>query len=104
LPQGYLFQYGDLTQSFYEYSLNLAINELSVIVEEVDGYHIIYRIPINFDTIPFSNIIEEDFRTLRMLVAFSMFGDFMEDWHNRLNPEFMYELESIDISVLFKDA
>jgi len=104
LPNGYLFKYGDLTPYFYDAAIALDINEFSEAVDGEDGYHIIYRIPLNYDTIPFSYIIEEDYRTLRMLVAFAKFDQIVDDWHGLLEPEYTMELKSIDVAVLFRDA
>ena len=104
LPDGYLFLYGDLTQYFYDAAMSLEVNELSGVVEGEDGYHIIYRIPINYDAVPFSFAVQEDFRSLRALVASSKFSVLHEGWMNMLEPEFTDELESIDISEMFKRA
>ena len=103
-PQGFLFQYGDLTQTFYETAVTLDINEFYGIVEEEEGYHIIYRIPINYDTIPVSYVLNEDYRTLRILVAYTKFGQMLEEWSAELNPEYTDELKSIDVAVMFKRA
>lgn len=103
-PHGFLFQYGDLTQYFYEAASSLEINGLSGIVEGDEGYHIIYRIPLNYDVIPVANFLAEDYRTLRMLVAYEKFGLLLNDWAETLDPEFTAELESIDISEMFKRA
>ncbi|MCL2165301.1 MAG: peptidylprolyl isomerase [Oscillospiraceae bacterium] len=104
LPFGYLFQSGDLTQYFYDAAAMLDINELSGIVEGEEGYHIIYRIPINYDAMPFANILAEDNRTLRMLVAYAKFDLLLNDWVDALDPKYSEELETIDISEMFKRA
>ena len=104
LPNGYLFRYGDLTPYFYDAAIALDIYELSEVVDGEDGYHIIYRIPLDLDSIPFSYIIDEDYRTLRMLVAFAKFDQIVDGWLNLLELEYTKEFESIDVAVMFKDA
>ncbi|NLT14608.1 MAG: hypothetical protein GXY05_09730, partial [Clostridiales bacterium] len=49
-PQGYLYQEGDMVTAFYEAAAALEIGQLSDIVETEIGYHIIYRLPVNYDT------------------------------------------------------
>ena len=104
LPDGYLFQYGDMTAYFFDAAVALNINEISGIVDGGDGYHIIYRIPINYDVNPFSFAKQEDYRSLRELVAHSKFSMLCDDWYNMLTPEFTEEFKSIDISTMFKRA
>ena len=103
-PQGFLFLYGDLTQYFYEAAVSLEINETSEIVEGEDGYHIIYRIPINYDVVPFSLYQQQDYRTLRMLTALEKFELLLAGWLDMLAPEFTDAFESIDIREMFKRA
>ena len=103
-PHGFLFLYGGLTQYFYEVAVSLEINEISGIVEGSDSYHIIYRIPINYDVVPINSFMDGDFRTLRMMVAFAKFESLLDDWADLLEPEFTDEFESIDVSVMFGGA
>jgi len=103
-PHGYLFIYGDMTPYFYEAAASLEINELSGIVEGEGGYHVIYRIPINYDVIPFSIARLEDYRSLRALVADAKFGLLHDEWINAQVLEFTDEFKSISIPEMFKRA
>ena len=104
LSHGYLFRYGDVSQYFFEAAASLEINEFSGIIDSGEGYHIMYRIPINYDAIPFSFIAQNDHRSLRSLVAHSRFNVLHEEWFNMLKPEFTDEFYSIDIRELFLRA
>ena len=100
-PNGYLFQYGDMVQAFYDACIALDIGAYSGIVETEYGYHIIYRLPINYDEIPSANYRQYDFTTLRNTVAMGMFDSAMYGWMNSLNPEYTDEYRSIDIVEIF---
>jgi len=103
-PDGYLFQYGDLVQEFYDASVALEIYGLSDIIETVYGYHIVYRIPINYDVIPSSFLSAGDYRTLRSVVAMDLFDQAIYEWVGNLNPIFTPAFDSIDIVALFSKA
>ena len=101
-PYGYLFQNGDMVQSFYEACAALPIGEHSGIVESEYGYHIVYRIPINYDVVPFVLSNQGDYRTLRSYVAYNLFDLELLAWQSSLEPEFTPEYESIDMAEIFK--
>jgi len=103
-PHGYLFMYGDMTPYFYEAVASLEINELSGIVEGEGGYHIMYRIPINYDVTPFTFANQDDYRSLRTLVANAKFGILHDSWLDMQVLEFTDEFKSISIPELFKRA
>jgi len=100
-PDGYLFQYGDMVQEFYNVCMVLDIGECSGIVETTYGYHIIYRIPLNFDVIPTSHARMDDYRTLRYLVAMDLFDKAINDWIELLSIEYTEAYESIDVAAIF---
>jgi len=100
-PDGYLFQYGDMVMEFYDSCFDLEIGEFSGIVETEYGYHIIYRIPINFDTIPSSRMRVSDYRTLRYITASGLFDYDLRMWTNALELVYTAEYESIDLALLF---
>jgi len=103
-PDGYLFQFGDMEAPFYEAAAALEIGEISGIVESEHGYHIVLRIPINFDAVPISLLSVGDFTSLRLLVAFDMFDATLSEWRENLSPIFTAEFESIDIAAIFSES
>jgi len=100
-PQGYLFQIGDMVHEFYEACVALEPGQISGIVETVYGYHIVMRLPINYDTVPSGRARVNDFRTLRQMVASSMFEAEMQAWTSLLQVEFTPEFDLLDIASLF---
>lgn len=100
-PDGYLFQDGDMVSEFYDTSRELEIGEISDIVETDFGYHIILRIPIDYDAIPASISRAGMSLTLRQLVALESFNALEEEWRESLNIEFTPEFYSIDIKAIF---
>jgi len=100
-PGGYLFQPGDFEESFYEAVTALEIGELSGVVETSHGYHIILRLPINYDVAPVVHASRGDEMSLRMIAAFEMFEMELQMWRDSLNPVFSAEFESIDLSAIF---
>jgi len=100
-PNGYLFQYGDMVPEFYDACIALEIGQHSGIVETTYGYHILLRVPINFDEIPSYNYRQYDFRTLRHLAALSQFDNALFAWVDSFEPEFTAEFDSIDVAAIF---
>jgi hypothetical protein len=101
-PQGYLFQIGDMVPEFYDATISIGIGEISGIVETVYGYHIVYRLPIDYDGIPSSRTRTNDFRSLRHITATDMFDFDLYGWMLMLPKEFTPEFESIDLAELFR--
>jgi len=101
-PNGYLFLHGDMVSEFSDTTAALEIGELSGIVETMYGYHIILRIPIDYDVVPSGYSREGLSYTLRQIAAREDFNALIEGWHNALNPEYTPEFNSIDLAVLFK--
>jgi hypothetical protein len=100
-PNGYLFQHGDMVPEFYEATLALEIGGHSGIVETVYGFHIVHRLPVDFDAIPASGTRMNDFRTLRQQIAYSVFDFDMLLWRTSFTPEYSAAYESIDLASLF---
>ena len=100
-PNGYLFQFNDMVEPFSEASASLQVGQMSDIVETVYGYHIILRIPIDYEAIPSAFSREGIYRTLRQAAALEDFDILMQDWLDSLNVEFTPEYSSIDLSVIF---
>jgi len=100
-PDGYLFQSGDMEDPFFEATLALEIGALSDIVETDFGYHIILRLPLNFDIIPIRSIIMGEESTLRLITAMNMFDALLSEWRESISPVLTAEFESLDLAALF---
>ena len=91
-----------MMEEFHAAAVELEIGEYSGIVETSAGYHIILRIPINYDVVPvsYSGYIQDgyDYYTLRYIVAEDMFQANIESWIDRVEVEYedIYEEITID--------
>jgi hypothetical protein len=101
-PNGYLFQEGDMVPSFYGASVALEIGEFSGIVESEYGYHILYRLPIDYNAIPCAYFFQNQYMTLRQIVANSLFDTSLYSWLNSLDVTFAPEFDNFDIEKVFK--
>jgi hypothetical protein len=99
-PNGYLFQEGDMVSAFFDATKALEIGACSDIVESDFGFHIIYRMPINYDVTP---IMYSDYGayTLRFITAQNMFGAVFDTWLNSLNVSYSEEYKALDMEKLF---
>jgi len=100
-PNGYLFLHEDMVPEFSDTTAELKIGELSGIVETVYGYHIILRIPIDFDAVPSGLSREGRHQTLRQLAAYEDFDFRHNEWVELLNAVFTPEYNSITLSEIF---
>ena len=100
-PEGYLFQNGDMVPEFYEGTVALDIGEISGIVETAYGYHIIYRLPVNYDLVPFSLYMQGQQGTLRQLMVQETFGAMVQEWKDGLDLQYTAEYDSIDVIAIF---
>ena len=100
-PNGYLFQYGDMVPEFYDACVALEIGKSSGVIETTYGYHIIYRLPINYDEIPSYYINQGQYMTLREIVAQNMFYIELSGWMDSLSREKTTDYEAIDLAALF---
>lgn len=98
-PDGYLFQEGNMTAEFFSGVKALEIGEHSGIVESSDGYHIIYRLPVNADLVPIATTTGS---TLRRDVAWGMFGAVAERWEQDCEIVYSDNYSKIDLAALFK--
>jgi len=101
-PDGYLFQYSDMVDEFYYATLAIEPGEYSDIVETAYGYHIVFRLPINFDMIPISSYYQEDVQTLRQTAAYGLFDEALLKWKDSIAPVYTPEFHSIDLSAVFE--
>jgi len=101
-PNGYLFLHEDMVPEFSDTTASLEIGEMSGIVETMYGYHIILRIPVDYDAVPSGLSREGRDQSLRQLVAFENFNSNHTRWMESLNPVFTAEYNSINLAELFK--
>jgi len=101
-PEGYLFQHDDMVAPFSNASEELAIGELSDIVETDFGFHIILRMPIDYDTVPIGISSAGMSMTLRQVAALDNFEELQREWRDSINLEFTAEYYSIDIASIFR--
>ena len=100
-PNGYLFQLGDMVQEFYDATYALEIGEYSGLVETDYGYHIILRIPLNYDSVPAAMAMFDEERTLRQIVSMYSFETQIAEWRNSQTIEYAEVFDTIDLSALF---
>jgi hypothetical protein len=95
-PDGYIFQYHEMVEEFSAATVELEIGGFSELVESSFGFHIIHRIPLNFDVPPMGSQI-----SLRYIAAQTMFSTNMFEWANSLNVEHTAEFYSIVLEDIF---
>jgi len=102
-PDGYLFLYDAMVPEFSEATMTLRLGEMSGIVETEYGYHIILRLPVNFDSYLMTpgNVSQ---LTLRQLAAGSNLEYTISEWSAFIeqNLEYTSAYNSIDLSKIFK--
>ena len=103
-PGGYLFQAGDMVSAFYDAAVALEIGDFSEIVETEYGYHILFRIPIDYNAIPSAYSRVNDMRSLRSITAMELFDSKIYGWIDQLNVTFTAEFDLVDIAALFRKA
>ena len=101
VPQGYLFQPFEMVEPFSEATASLEYGELSDIVETEYGYHIILRLPVDYDEVPFSLSNSGQYNTIRQLAAVEDFDAIMQGWRDELSVEFTAEYHSINVAEIF---
>lgn len=100
-PDGYLFQEGDMVHQFYDGTMALQIGEFSKeLVETAYGYHIIYRIPINYDVTPIRLSDYGEF-PLRYFTAVNMFTSDIDAWQAELDVIYSETYKSLDFDKIF---
>ena len=103
-PEGYLFQEGDMVEEFYDATMALEEGAVSDIVQTTYGYHLIMRLPINYDVIPSAYSMYTaygyDYLTLRYLCADEAFGASAQQWMERVEVEKTELYESLNVKDL----
>jgi len=100
-PNGYLFQSGDMVEEFYNECLNLDIGTYGDIIETTYGYHIVYRLPINYDENPISASYGGDTRTLREIVAYTMLDSTLNSFRETITANYTDEYNFMDFPSIF---
>ena len=101
-PYGYLFKRDDMAAPFSDACAALRVGQLSGIIETDYGYHIILRLPFNFDTVPLALADSATPYTLRQLAVRENFETVLLGWRESMDPEYTPELTSLDIGSVFK--
>ena len=103
-PDGYLFVEGDMVTEFYEGTLAIEIGQISELVETPYGYHIIYRLPLDFDATPqqYSSYYVSGSQeyTLRALTAKSMFDSVLAGWTEAVEVTYTDVIDKIDLTTM----
>ena len=97
-PDGYLFMQGQMVPEFYEGTRALELGGLSGVIETSFGYHIIHRLPVNYDAVPFNLTA-----TVRHMVAQELFDIALRDWIDNMETTFSEAWERLDIAELFSN-
>jgi len=101
-PGGYLFTSGDMVPEFEQGTRDLEIGEFSGLIQTSYGYHIIYRLPIDFDAVPSSWQRQGYNYSLRTAVALEKFAADVEDWRIEMPVEYTDLYNNLDIAKVFK--
>lgn len=100
-PNGYLFQPYEMVEEFSNATTELTPGEMSGIVESNFGFHIILRLPVNYDDVPYSLMSQGQYYTLRQLTVFEDFDNRIIEWQEAIDVTKSSRLESLDVAKLF---
>jgi len=101
-PGGYLFQPWDMVEEFSNACISLEIGQYSGIVETSYGYHILLRLPVDYDAVPVGLANTGQSRTLRQIAAVENFEFVViQGWRDDLTVEYTPEYLSINIEAIF---
>ncbi|MBQ8975583.1 MAG: peptidylprolyl isomerase [Oscillospiraceae bacterium] len=107
-PEGYLFQDGQMVPEFESTVKELEEGQMSGIVQTDYGYHIILKLPINYDSIPsayssYMYYYDPATLSLRCLTAQSMYESVVEGWISSAKVERSKALENLDPVALMNE-
>lgn len=100
-PDGYLFTESDMVTEFYDATAGLEIGKFSEIVESSYGYHIILRLPVDFEAVPMYYAAYGYDYSLRYIIAYNLFSLETASWTDSVNVETTDFYNSIDLNKVF---
>ncbi len=100
-PDGYLFEEGDMVTEFYNAALSVEEGQYSEIVESAYGYHIVMRLPINYDKTPMRYLSYGFENSLRYIIANTLFREEAESWMDSVKTENTEFHDTIDLAQVF---
>jgi len=95
-PDGYLFLPEDMVAPFSDATAAIKPGEISDIVVTSFGYHIVLRLPLNYD-----EVYAKYGYPLRMLAVIEDFENNLEFWRETMNVEFTDAYKSINFPEIF---
>lgn len=99
-PDGYLFQPSDMVAEFENATKALQIGSFTQdLVETTYGYHIIYRIPVNYDKTPAKYANSGEY-SLRFLTAYNMFAAQVDTWQQNVKVTYSDQYKALDFTKL----
>lgn len=97
-PDGYLYPAGTMVTQFEEAVNSMEDYEVSDIVESDYGYHIIMKLPINYEASPAG---DTNGYTLKYYAAYQLFSDLLQEMTKEVEVEYTDAYNSIDPATLF---
>ena len=98
-PNGYLFLPQDMMSQFSDATKALQIGQYSDIVKSDYGYHIILRLPIDYDAIPVEYASQG--YSLRYLTAMQMFDSVASTWQDAMTVTYSDMYNALNLAALF---
>ena len=100
-PDGYLFKSGQAYQDLELTAASLEVGTFSDVVETELGYHIVYRLPVNYDIIP-QGFAWDMRNTLRSQASRDKFGQYIEELRIELGKTASGDFYGLDLAELFE--